>query len=65
MSLIEELQVSLKDFLPGTRLVTGNIGPIAMVSDRLFLKLQTYSRLRGISVAAAIEQLRDEVQRLT
>jgi hypothetical protein len=46
MSLIDGLQISLKDLIPAerpVRLITDRRGPVAMISDRLFTRLRDYA----------------------
>jgi hypothetical protein len=64
MALIEDLQVSLKDFAHGTRVLSNRAGPIFTVSERLYVKLNDYATREGIPLTVATERLRDEIQSL-
>jgi hypothetical protein len=65
MSLIEELQVSLKDLWPeppGGKLIRDRCGVAAVVvSGRLLSKMMNYAADKHLDLAAVIDQLRDEI----
>lgn len=64
MSMVMELGVTLRDFMPLTepRLVAaGRSGPKCIISDRLLAALKIYAAQQGISIPAALRQLQDEV----
>ena len=63
MSLINDLDISLKDFLPEHpgRIVADSTGPIAFVSVQLFARLREHAVLRGMSVSSVVHQVRDEI----
>jgi len=63
MSLVVELGLSLKDFLPHARahLINQDGRPAAVVSDRLYQKLKDHADKNRISITDAIERLRAEI----
>jgi hypothetical protein len=63
MSLVEELSVSLKDFLPPARshLINHEGHPVAVVSDRLYQKLSDYAEKNRMTIRAVIDKLRAEI----
>jgi hypothetical protein len=65
MSLIEELQISLKDLWPeptGRKLVSDRSGAAAVVvSTRLLSRMMNYAADNQIDLASVIDQLRDEI----
>ena len=67
MPLIEDLGLSLKDFLPqdGARVIRDRSGRVALISTRLHDELQAHAVRNGIPLGAVIEQLRDEVHEVT
>jgi hypothetical protein len=67
MSLIKELQVSLKDLWPeppGGKLIRDRAGTVAaVISSRLLSRMMNYAADNQIDLASVIDQLRDEIQR--
>jgi hypothetical protein len=68
VSLIEELQISWKDFLSearpaGRMIISDRRGPITIVDRSVYGKLQTYATAHRIPIGAVVEQLRDEIHR--
>jgi hypothetical protein len=65
MSLIEELQISLKDLWPeppSGKLIRDRDGVAAVVvSGRLFSRMMNYAADKKIDLASVIDQLRDEI----
>ena len=65
MSLIEELQISLKDLWPeppGGKLIRDRDGVAAVVvSSRLLSRMMNYASDKQIDLASVIDQLRDEI----
>ena len=63
MSLVEELGVSLRDFLPPARahLISHDGHPVAIVSERLYQKLQDYANKNRIPIREVLERLRTEI----
>lgn len=63
MSLVEELSVSLKDFLPPARshLINHDGLPVAVVSERLYQKLKDYAEKNKMPIRAVIDKLRGEI----
>ena len=68
MSLIEELQISLKDLWPGPpggKLIRDRDGvATVVVSGRLLSRMMNYAADKQIDLAAVIDQLRDEIHQL-
>jgi hypothetical protein len=68
MPLIEELQISWKDFLAEARpagrvIISDKRGPVAIVNNSLYGKLQDYAANHQIPLGAVVEQLREEIHR--
>jgi hypothetical protein len=63
MSLVEELHVSLKDFLPekGVTVTYGEGPAVTIVSLRLHQELKRYAETNCLSLGAVIAQLHHEV----
>ena len=63
-SMLEELGVSLRDFLPqdGGHLIRVSGGPV-VISKRLLNALRSYAARRGITLMLALDRLRDEIQK--
>ncbi len=64
MPLIDELQITLKDFLPDrsdATIIRDGRGVIAMVSDRLFTALTTYAADHRLRFNSVVAQLHAEV----
>jgi hypothetical protein len=65
MSLIEELQISLKDLWPeppGGKLIRDRDGVAAVVvSSQLLSRMMNYAADNQINLATVIDQLRDEI----
>ena len=63
MSLVAQLGLSLKDFLPQARahLINQDGRPAAIVSDQFYQKLKDYADKNHMSINAALERLRAEV----
>ena len=64
MSIVDELDVSLKDFLPERATVSMAIveeGLQYVVSQRLHLALKEYAKRNGIPLTVALQLLRSEV----
>ena len=67
MSLIEELQVSLKDLWPeppGGKLIRDRDGVASVViSGRLLSRMMNHAAEKHVDLGAVIDQLRDEIHR--
>jgi hypothetical protein len=65
MSLVNQFEITLKDFLPEPpiRTISDRAGPVAIVSDRLFAKLNDYAADNQLRLSAVVQQLRDEIHR--
>jgi hypothetical protein len=63
MSLVEELGVSLKDFLPqeGAHIIHHEGCPAALVSNRLYRRLKDYASSNQVPLAAVVAQPRRDV----
>ncbi|MEO8630967.1 MAG: hypothetical protein ABI612_23145 [Betaproteobacteria bacterium] len=63
-SMLQELGVSLRDFLPqdGGHLIRVSGGPV-VISTRLLNALRSYAAHRGITLMLALDRLRDEIQK--
>jgi len=63
MSLVEELGISLKDFLPPARshLINHDGLPVAVVSERLYQKLKDYGEKNKVTIRSVIDKLRAEI----
>jgi hypothetical protein len=63
MSLVEELGVSLKDFLPQTsaHLMSYDGLPVAVVSTRLYQRLKEYAEAHHMPLKLLLQRLRDEI----
>ncbi len=63
MRMLDELEVTLKDFVPknGGKLISLGNGGEAVISDGLYNKLQGYARQHAMPLGKAFEQLRNEI----
>jgi hypothetical protein len=63
MSLVEELGISLKDFLPAARshLINHEGLPVAVVSERLYQALKNRAAKDIVTIRAVIDKLRTEI----
>ena len=67
MSLVNQFQISLKDFLPdrsdGTIITDQGRGTTTTVSDRLYAKLRAYAGDNRLPLDSVVHQLREEIHR--
>jgi hypothetical protein len=67
MALVNQFQITLKDFLPdqsyGKIIVDRGSGTSTAVSNRLFAKLTDYAKAYQLTLGAVVEQLREEIHR--
>jgi hypothetical protein len=66
MPLIDELQISLKDLMPAerpVRLINDRRGPVAIISERLFARLENYAAHHHRPLSYVVEELREEIHR--
>ena len=68
MALVDDLQITLKEFLPDApdrRLISDPSGPVAFVGSRLHDNLQNYAAARHVAVKSVVDQLRTEIRQHT
>ena len=66
MLLVDELNITLRDFLPehgDMCVITEGGRTSAIVSRRLYRKLRDYADAQNMTVAAALARLRDQVHK--
>src|SRR4051794_10833285 len=66
MSLVNQFEITLKDFLPDRSdgmIIKDDRGTVAIVSERLFEKINNYAVANQLPRSSVVEQLREEIHR--
>jgi hypothetical protein len=67
MSLVNQFEITLKDFLPdrsdGMTIADQDRGTTATVSKRLYVILRAYAADNQVPLGSVVEQLREEIHR--
>lgn len=64
MSLVNHFEITLKDFFPdrSAGMIIRNVrSTLAMISDRLYAKLNDYADANQLPLSQLVEQLREEI----